>query len=141
MWYLAFMNEYDYKKEGVNVKIERETVISGLLLNGSIRNTANALGVSPSTIYRICNENGFKEEFDKAKMEILQGTCAKLTNNLLKAVDVVTDIMNNTENSPQIRLNASNQLFSVALRLNEQCELLARIETIEKRLENSEQND
>ena len=61
MWYLAFMNEYDYKKEGVNVKIERETVISGLLLNGSIRNTANALGVSPSTIYRVCNEEGFKE--------------------------------------------------------------------------------
>ena len=24
MRYLAFMNEYDYKKEGVNVKIERE---------------------------------------------------------------------------------------------------------------------
>lgn len=141
MWYLAFMNEYDYKKEGVNVKIERETVISGLLLNGSIRNTANALGVSPSTIYRVCNEEGFKEAFNKAKMDILQGTCAKLTNNLLKAVDVVTDIMNNTENSPQIRLNAANQLFSVALRLNEQCELLARIETIEKRLENSEQND
>ena len=69
MWYLAFMNEYDYKKEGVNVKIERETVISGLLLNGSIRNTASALGVSPSTIYRICNENGFKEEFDKDTFE------------------------------------------------------------------------
>ena len=138
---MAFMNEYDYKKEGVNVKIERETVISGLLLNGSIRNTANALGVSPSTIYRVCNEEGFKEAFNKAKMDILQGTCAKLTNNLLKAVDVVTDIMNNTENSSQIRLNAANSLFSVALRLNEQCELLARIETIEKRLENSEQND
>ena len=48
--------------------------------------------------------------------------------------------MNNTENSPQIRLNATNQLFSVALRLNEQCELLSRIDEIEKRLSN-EQDD
>ena len=83
---------------------------------------------------------GEEEAFNKAKMDILQGTCAKLTNNLLKAVDVVADIMNNAENSPQIRLNATQQLFNVTLRLTEQCELLERVEKLEKRFDD-EQND
>ena len=132
MWYLAFMNEYDYKKEGVNVKIERETVISGLLLNGSIRNTANALGVSPSTIYRVCNEEGFQEAYSKAKQHLLQEVCNNLVSTLLEAVDVTKSIMNNTDNSPQIRLNASQILFNTCIRLTEQTEVLQRIEKLER---------
>ena len=133
------MNEYDYEK-GVFVVTTREDVIQGLLLNGSIQKTADSLNVSKSTIYRITHDGGFSEDFSKAKQEILQGVCARLTSNLLKAVEVVADIMNNAENSPQIRLNATNQLFSFSLRLNEQCELLSRIDEIEKRLSN-EQDD
>ena len=48
--------------------------------------------------------------------------------------------MNNAENSPQIRLNATQQLFNVTLRLTEQCELLERVEKLEKRFDD-EQND
>lgn len=139
MWYLAFMNEYDYEK-GVFVVTTREDVIQGLLLNGSIQKTADSLNVSKSTIYRITHEDGFSEDFSKAKQEILQGVCARLTSNLLKAVEVVADIMNNAENSPQIRLNATQQLFNVTLRLTEQCELLERVEKLEKRFDD-EQND
>ena len=118
----------------------REDVIQGLLLNGSIQKTADSLNVSKSTIYRITHEDGFSEDFSKAKQEILQGVCARLTSNLLKAVEVVADIMNNAENSPQIRLNATQQLFNVTLRLTEQCELLERVEKLEKRFDD-EQND
>lgn len=133
------MNEYDYEK-GVFVVTTREDVIQGLLLNGSIQKTADSLNVSKSTIYRITHEDGFSEDFSKAKQEILQGVCARLTSNLLKAVEVVADIMNNAENSPQIRLNATQQLFNVTLRLTEQCELLERVEKLEKRFDD-EQND
>ena len=133
------MNEYDYEK-GVFVVTTREDVILGLLLNGSIQKTADSLNVSKSTIYRITHEDGFSEDFSKAKQEILQGVCARLTSNLLKAVEVVADIMNNAENSPQIRLNATQQLFNVTLRLTEQCELLERVEKLEKRFDD-EQND
>ena len=133
------MNEYDYEK-GVFVVTTREDVIQGLLLNGSIQKTADSLNVSKSTIYRITHEDGSSEDFSKAKQEILQGVCARLTSNLLKAVEVVADIRNNAENSPQIRLNATQQLFNVTLRLTEQCELLERVEKLEKRFDD-EQND
>ena len=127
-------------RKGVFVVTTREDVIQGLLLNGSIQKTADSLNVSKSTIYRITHEDGFSEDFSKAKQEILQGVCARLTSNLLKAVEVVADIMNNAENSPQIRLNATQQLFNVTLRLTEQCELLERVEKLEKRFDD-EQND
>ena len=127
-------------RKGVFVVTTREDVIQGLLLNGSIQKTADSLNVSKSTIYRITHEDGFSEDFSKAKQEILQGVCERLTRNLLKAVEVVADIMNNAENSPQIRLNATQQLFNVTLRLTEQCELLERVEKLEKRFDD-EQND
>lgn len=126
------MNEYDYKKEGVNVKIERETVISGLLLNGSIRNTANALGVSPSTIYRVCNEEGFKEAFNKARAEVLSGCVNKLISNLSDGVDNIVEIMNNKENSAQIRINATQLLFNTAIKLSENCGITKGISCIEE---------
>lgn len=127
------------QERGLWMKVEREQLIGALLVNGTIRATADALGVSPATVYSGMNEAGFKEEFDKTKMEILQGVCNKLTSSLFQGVEVVTEVMNNAENSPQIRLNATQQLFNIRLRLGEQVEVLERLSRLEERFEN-EQN-
>ena len=74
----------------------------------------------------------FNEAYSRAKQHLLQEVCNNLVSTLLEAVDVTKSIMNNTDNSPQIRLNASQILFNTCIRLTEQTEVLQRIEKLER---------
>lgn len=112
--------------------IEREILISTLLNEGTIQATANKLNCSPVTVYNHMNEAGFKDDFNKAKRDILEATCNRLTSNLLAGVDTVIEIMQDASNSAQIRLNASSLLFNTCIRLTEQTEVLQRIEKLER---------
>ena len=118
--------------------IEREILISTLLNEGTIQATANKLNCSPVTVYNHMNEAGFKDDFNEAKRDILEATCNRLTSNLLAGVDTVIEIMQDASNSAQIRLNASQQLFNVTLRLNEQIEVLERLQKLEERFADDE---
>ena len=120
--------------------IEREILISTLLNEGTVSATACKLKCSPVTVYNRMNEAGFREDFNKAKRDILEATCNRLTSNLLAGVDTVVEIMQDASNSAQIRLNASQQLFNVTLRLNEQIEVLEKLQELEKRFADDEEN-
>ena len=110
----------------------QEQIIAGLLVNGTVTATAEQLGMSRVGIYKAMQEEGFQEAYSKAKQHLLQEVCNNLVSTLLEAVDVTKSIMNNTDNSPQIRLNASQILFNTCIRLTEQTEVLQRIEKLER---------
>ena len=110
----------------------QEQIIAGLLVNGTVTATAEQLGMSRAGIYKVMQEDGFQEEYGRAKQHLLQEVCNNLVSTLLEAVDVTKSIMNNTDNSPQIRLNASQILFNTCIRLTEQTEVLQRIEKLER---------
>ena len=110
----------------------REQIIAGLLVNGTVQATAQQLGTSRDTIYKVMQQDGFQEAYSKAKQHLLQEVCNNLVSTLLEAVNVARGIMNDAENSPQIRLNASQILFNTCIRLTEQTEVLQRIERLER---------
>ena len=110
----------------------QEQIIAGLLVNGTVTATAEKLGTSRDTLYKLMKQEGFQEAYSKAKQHLLQEVCNSLVSTLLEAVDVTKSIMNNTDNSPQIRLNASQILFNTCIRLTEQTEVLQRIEKLER---------
>ena len=109
----------------------QEQIIAGLLVNGTVTATAEKLGTSRDTLYKLMKQEGFQEAYSKAKQHLLQEVCNNLVSTLLE-VDVTKSIMNNTDNSPQIRLNASQILFNTCIRLTEQTEVLQRIEKLER---------
>ena len=110
----------------------QEQIIAGLLVNGTVTATSEKLGTSRDTLYKLMKQEGFQEAYRKAKQHLLQEVCNNLVSTLLEAVDVTKSIMNNTDNSPQIRLNASQILFNTCIRLTEQTEVLQRIEKLER---------
>ena len=110
----------------------QEQIIAGLLINGTVTATAEQLGTSRDTIYKVMKQDGFQDEYRKAKQGLLTEVCNNLVSTLLEAVDVTKSIMNDAENSPQIRLNASSLLFNTCIRLTEQTEVLQRIEKLER---------
>ena len=135
MLYLGYMTKAQPTKtdrKGVLYMANREQIIAGLLVNGTVTATAEQLGMSRAGIYKAMQAESFNEEYSKAKQHLLQEVCNNLVSTLLEAVDVTKSIMNNTDNSPQIRLNASQILFNTCIRLTEQTEVLQRIEKLER---------
>ena len=110
----------------------QEQIIAGLLVNGTVTATAEKLGVSPVTIYNYMKREGFQEAYSKARAEVLNGCVNKMISNLSDGVDNIVEIMNNKENSAQIRINATQLLFNTAIKLSENCGITKGISCIEE---------
>ena len=110
----------------------QEQIIAGLLVNGTVTATAKQLGMSRVGIYKAMQEEGFQEAYSKARTELLNGCINKMISNLSDGVDNIVEIMNNKQNSAQIRINATQLLFNTAIKLSENCGITKGISCIEE---------
>lgn len=111
---------------------KQEQIIAGLLVNGTVTATAKQLGMSRAGIYKAMQAESFNEEYSKARAEVLSGCVNKMISNLSDGVDNIVEIMNNKENSAQIRINATQLLFNTAIKLSENCGITKGISCIEE---------
>ena len=120
--------------------IQREVLIATLLTEGSVTKTAEKLKCSTNTVRSYMAENGFDDDFNKAKTEVLNGVCNRIRSELLEGVEIISQIMRDEKTAPQIKINSFQILMNTFTKLNEQTEILSRIDELEKRLSN-EQDD
>lgn len=76
-----------------------------------------------------------KEEFQKkyraACRDLLKNHTAALQAHMGAAVDATREIMDNSDNAPQVRLNAADAILRHGLRLTEQMDILDRLDELE----------
>lgn len=113
------------------MKLSDETILSALVACGSVSAAAKNLGCSTQPIYSRLKDPDFKSEVDRLRRENMAAACGALQCALLDAIQTARGILNDTENSPQIRLNAANMVLSNALRYTEQHDILQRLEALE----------
>ena len=87
--------------------------------------------MSCKTIYNRLSDKDFKAEYDRRRTMALNEACNTLQATLTKAVDI-REIAENSDNAPQIRLNASALLLQNCLKYTEQVNILARLDELEK---------
>lgn len=112
----------------------KDRIIAGLLANSTVSETAKAIGISESTIYRYLKSEEFREEYEHKRIEMLSDNCHTLQANMNKAINELVDIIGCKDNSPQIKLNAIDMLLRHSYRLTEQCDILERLEKLEKNI-------
>lgn len=120
--------------------IENEVVISALLSEPTISKAAEKCGLSQRQIYERMKQKDFKEEYNQAKRSILESATNTLQSRLTAATETAIQIMQDAENSPQIRLNACNLVFSQCMKLSEVVDIISRIESLEE-MQGVEQNE
>lgn len=118
------------------MNISNEIVISALLSEPTISKAAERCGLSQRQIYERMRQGGFKKEYSQAKKDILESVANSLQTRLTAAVETEMQIMQDSENSPQIRLNACNLIFNQCQKLTETVDILDRIETLEMQVDN-----
>lgn len=95
--------------------ITNEQIIAALLQHGTIREAAAAAGTSPRTIYdRMRDDKDFRAEYAAAKNDIVRRAVFTINESLSAAVAAVTDIMNDPNTNPAIRLQAAQTILNSA---------------------------
>ncbi len=113
-------------------RLEDETIIAALIAEGSIKGAAASLKCTVRTLYSRMKAPGFKEQYTRAKAEILRTATTKLQGSLVKAIDTLIQVMESKDTAPQIKVNSATSILQYAARFTETTDILERLETIEE---------
>ncbi len=108
-----------------------ERIISALIATPTIREAAVVCGCSESTIYARLKEPKFKAKYDVERRGLLERNAAALQSHLGKAIATMAEIVDDKSTAPQIRLNAADAIVRNSLKLNEQTEIIRRVDELE----------
>ena len=106
-------------------------ILTALLTETTITQVAQKAGVSEPTVYARLKNKTFKAAYEKARQDLLESNKNALQAQLSDAIVTLSEIMNNKDNAPQVRLNASEAIMRNMLRLNEQLDILNRLNALE----------
>ncbi len=112
----------------------KELIMSALLQSRTLSEASKLSGVSESTIIRAKQNTEFMEELEERRKEILDTTCMMLQGHVQGAVLNAVEIMNDKNNSAQVRLNACDLIIRNTYRLTELTDTKANLKYITERL-------
>lgn len=99
--------------------VSNEVIISALLTNGTVKETAAALKIAPRTLYDRMSDKEFRAEYAAVRADILRGTVATITAQLVEAVNVVSEIMTDKKVNPATRLQAAQTIIGASTKLKD----------------------
>ena len=116
--------------------MNNEQIMAALIACGSVRAAAKIAGCSETTIRTRLNDSVFRDRYEQAKGAILTEACESLAARLSHAVDVLVEVLDNTENAATVRVSAADSLLRHGLRYIEMGNILLRLDALEQRTNN-----
>lgn len=97
-----------------------EEIIAALLQHGTIKEAAEAIGITPRTIYDRMKSHDFMADYAAAKSDILRSAVINVSGKLSQAFEEVNGIMTDKGINPAIRLQAAQTIINSASKLTAQ---------------------
>lgn len=94
--------------------VSNEEIIAALLQHGTIKEAAEAAGIAPRTMYDRMHNDDFRREYADARAGVTRAAAAAINSKLSAAIETVTEIMQNPEANPAIRLQAAQTIITNA---------------------------
>ena len=112
-------------------RLQDEVIVAALMEHGTIKETAQALGIRTDTLYKRMKGERFKELYTAAKADCLKSAAAKLQANTNKAIDTLIDVMESDATAANTKVFCVDKLLHHAVKYTELCDLISRIEVLE----------
>lgn len=112
-------------------KVSDEKLLEMLLVHGGVRGAAAVLGISQNAIYKRLKDDSFRQQYDVMQGALLSTAAASMVNALDKAVSALLAVLNDTETSAGLKVNAANALLNHCCRYVETSNVLRRLEALE----------
>lgn len=117
----------------VSKTIRDDVLLAALLSNRNIAEAAAAAGCGTRTVFRRLENKDFRRQLEEMQLKSLETARNGLLSRLTAAVDTMTDVMQDGENSPSTRLQAARLIIDSALRMVETVDHERRICELERR--------
>lgn len=114
---------------------KRAKALEALLDGENVQDAAALAGVNRKTLTRWLQEPEFWRAYQLHSNGALQLAAHRLTNKLDKAVELLGDIMDDSDAPAGVRLRAAQLALDGALRLLDGAEFAVRLAALEARLE------
>ena len=98
--------------------VSDEAIIAALLTSNSIKAAADALQISPRTIYERMQSKRFMMHYEDRKGELINSAVKRLHEKLEQAMNVLGDILEDPEVAPATRLQAVKPTFDTFINLD-----------------------
>lgn len=124
------------KGHGEKLSRKQELAIISLLMEPTITVAAEKTGVSEATLWRWLQQEQFQEAYREAKRQAVAQAIARLQQVSSEAVNTLREIMLDGEAKDTARVTAAKAVLEMAVKGIELDDLVARIETLEKAINN-----
>lgn len=102
----------------------------------TLGDAAKQAGIAYNTAYKYLEDPEFQKAYRIFRSSNLRQLSSKLEAHSLNAINVLVEIMNDESVFPSTRVNAANKIIQLNIEVNQNENLLNRIEEIEKWIEN-----
>ncbi|HFI0833964.1 TPA: replication protein [Streptococcus suis] len=119
----------------------QEAFLTNLLLTGNVAKASELANIAKGTGYEYLKNATFKRIYRERRSEQLKETTALLKNASIKAVNVLTGIMEDETVSPYARVQASNTVLQMAYKAVETLEVVEQLEMLEAKLLNESETN
>lgn len=119
----------------MSTPIDRESLVSLVITEGSQRAAARKLGISDQQASKWMREPDTLDLIRTARRDLLSGVLAETRKHLTSSINVLAEISKDPHQVASARVAAASKLLDTADRLSEQLEVSIRIEAIESKLE------
>ena len=94
--------------------VSDEKIIAAILQHGTMKEAAEAAGISTRTIYDRMGNREFRALYMAAKNDIIRKAVCSINEKLAQAIDAVAEIMTDHDNNPAVRLQAAQTIINNA---------------------------
>jgi len=116
---------------------KQEKAIQALLAHPTMEEAAQSAGVGRATIFRWLQQKEFQTAYTKARRESVKHAIARLQNRTGEAVEVLAEIMNDSQLNPFARVAAAKTIIEHSIKsveVEEMAERIAELEALYGRL-------
>ncbi|HFI0326033.1 TPA: replication protein [Streptococcus suis] len=112
----------------------QEAFLANLLLTGNVAKASELANIAKGTGYEYLKNATFKRIYRERRSEQLKEATTLLKNASIRAVNVLTDIMEDETVSPYARVQACNTVLQMAYKAVETVEVVEQLEMLEAKL-------
>lgn len=115
---------------------KQEKFLQALLIAPSVTEASKMAGIARSTGQKYLTSVTFKRAYREHTSQLMKQTTGKLQKASLEAVEVLREIMLDSDNSPYARQQAAQTILTTAYKAHEVDNVLEVIEELEARFDN-----
>lgn len=114
---------------------KQQAFLTAMLEHSTVLKAAEVAGISRQTAYKYLNDEAFKAELAQRRGQCVGEAVQYLKGKLSKCSEELIKIIDDSEVSPQVRINAINAAFAAYKSLGEVAEVQERLERLERLME------